>query len=70
MVVETHPEDVAQFVKEHQSVIEQQEMKAQENASLFTPHSSLQMMHFQEMVEKQCWQQGEYEADCTGTAYG
>ena len=41
MVVETHPEDVAQFVKEHQSVIEQQEMKAQENASLFTPHSSL-----------------------------
>ena len=58
MVVETHPEDVAQFVKEHQSVIEQQEMKAQENASLFTTHSSLQMMYFQEIVEKQCWQQG------------
>lgn len=58
MVVETHPEDVAQFVKEHQSVIEQQEMKAQENASLFTPHFSLQMMYFQEIVEKQCWQQG------------
>lgn len=58
MVVETHPEDVAQFVKEHQSVIEQQEMEAQENASLFTPHSSLQMMYFQEIVEKQCWQQG------------
>ena len=58
MVVETHPEDVAQFVKEHQSVIKQQEMKAQENASLFTPHSSLQMMYFQEIVEKQCWQQG------------
>lgn len=58
MVVETHPEDVAQFVKEHQSVIEQQEMKAQENASLFTPHSSLQMMYFQEILEKQCWQQG------------
>ena len=58
MVVETHPEDVAQFVKEHQSVIEQQEMKAQENASLFTLHSSLQMMYFQEIVEKQCWQQG------------
>ena len=58
MVVETHPEDVAQFVKEHQSVIEQQKMKAQENASLFTPHSSLQMMYFQEIVEKQCWQQG------------
>lgn len=58
MVVETHPEDVAQFVKEHQSVIEQLEMKAQENSSLFTPHSSLQMMYFQEIVEKQCWQQG------------
>lgn len=58
MVVETHPEDVAQFVKEHQSVIEKQEMKAQENASLFTPHDSLQMMYFQEIVEKQCWQQG------------
>ena len=58
MVVETHPEDVAQFVKEHQSVIELQEMKAQENSSLFTPHSSLQMMYFQEIVEKQCWQQG------------
>ena len=58
MVVETHPEDVAQFVKEHQAVIEQQEMKARENASLFTPHSSLQMMYFQEIVEKQCWQQG------------
>ena len=58
MVVETHPEDVAQFVKEHQAVIEQQEMKAQENASAFTLHSSLQMMYFQQIVEKQCWQQG------------
>lgn len=58
MVVETHPEDVAQFVKEHQSVIEQQEMKAQENVSGFAPHDSLQMMYFQEIVEKQCWQQG------------
>ena len=58
MVVETHPEDVAQFVKEHQTIIEQTEMKAQENSSLFTPHSSLQMMYFQEIVEKQCWQQG------------
>ena len=58
MVVETHPEDVAQFVKDHQSVIEPQEMKAPENASVFTPHDSLQMMYFQEIVEKQCWQQG------------
>ena len=58
MVVETHPEDVAQFVKEHQAIIEQTEMKAQEKSSLFTLHSSLQMMYFQQIVEKQCWQQG------------
>ena len=58
MVVETHPEDVAQFVKEHQSIIEQTEMKAQQNDSLFNLHSSLQMMYFQQIVEKQCWQQG------------
>ena len=58
MVVETHPEDVAQFVKEHQAIIEQTEMKAQQNDSLFTLHSSLQMMYFQQIVEKQCWQQG------------
>lgn len=58
MVVETHPEDVAQFVKEHQAIIEQTEMKAQQNDSLFILHSSLQMMYFQEIVEKQCWQQG------------
>lgn len=58
MVMETHPEDVAQFVKEHQAIIEQTEMKAQENSSLFNLHSSLQMMYFQQIVEKQCWQQG------------
>ena len=58
MVVETHPEDVAQFVKEHQAIIEQTEMKAQQNDSLFILHSSLQMMYFQQIVEKQCWLQG------------
>lgn len=58
MVVETHPEDVAQFVKDHQAIIEQTEMKAQQNDSLFNLHSSLQMMYFQQIVEKQCWQQG------------
>ena len=58
MVVETHPEDVAQFVKEHQAIIEQTEMKAQKDSSLFNLHSSLQMMYFQQIVEKQCWQQG------------
>ena len=58
MVVETHPEDVAPFVKDHQAVLEEIELRRQENSSLFTPHSSLQMMYFQEILEKQCWQQG------------
>ncbi len=55
MVVETHPEDVEAFVKEQQGILEEIEQK---DSSLFTPHSSLQMMYFQEIVEKQCWQQG------------
>ena len=58
MVVETHPEDVAPFVKDHQAVLEEIELRGQEDSSLFTPHSSLQMMYFQEILEKQCWQQG------------
>ena len=58
MVVETHPEDVAPFVKDHQAVLEEIELRRQEESSLFTPHSSLQMMYFQEILEKQCWQQG------------
>ena len=58
MVVETHPEDVAPFVKDHQAVLEEIELRRQEDSSLFTPQSSLQMMYFQEILEKQCWQQG------------
>ena len=58
MVVETHPEDVAPFVKDHQAVLEEIELRRQEDSSLFTPHASLQMMYFQEILEKQCWQQG------------
>lgn len=58
MVVETHPEDVAPFVKDHQAVLEEIELRRQEDSSRFTPHSSLQMMYFQEILEKQCWQQG------------
>ena len=58
MVVETHPEDVAPFVKDHQAVLEEIELRRQEDSSPFTPHSSLQMMYFQEILEKQCWQQG------------
>ena len=67
MVVETHPEDVEAFVKEHSAILEELELKnqevlkgqdRQENSSLFTLHSSLSMMYFQEILEKQCWQQG------------
>ena len=58
MVVEMHPEDVAPFVKDHQAVLEEIELRRQEDSSLFTPHSSLYMMYFQEILEKQCWQQG------------
>ena len=58
MVVETHPEDVAPFVKDHQAVLEEIELRRQEDSSPFTPYSSLQMMYFQEILEKQCWQQG------------
>ena len=58
MVVETHSEDVAPFVKDHQAVLEEIELRRQEDSSLFTSHSSLQMMYFQEILEKQCWQQG------------
>ena len=58
MVVETHPEDVAPFVKDHQAMLEEIELRRQEDSSPFTPYSSLQMMYFQEILEKQCWQQG------------
>ncbi len=58
MVVETHPEDVEQFVKDHSAELEQLETKGQEDSSPFTPHASLQMMYFQQILEKQCWQQG------------
>lgn len=54
MVVETHPEDVAAFVQEHHAMLEEIEG----DSSLFTPQSSLQMLYFQEILEKQCWQQG------------
>ncbi len=57
MVVETHPEDVGAFVENHCEVLEQIEGRGQECSSHFTPQSSLQMMYFQEILEKQCWQQ-------------
>ena len=62
MVVETHPEDVEQFVNDALANGHAREDFAKreglEDSSHFTPHSSLYMMHFQEILEKQCWQQG------------
>ena len=58
MVVETHPEDVEQYVRENAEMLEQMEQSWQEGSSPFTPHSSLQMMYFQEILERQCWQLG------------
>ena len=46
MVVETHPDDVEQYVKEAMAGYEG------------TLHPSLTMMYFQEILEKHCWQQG------------
>ncbi len=70
MVVETHPEDVEAFVKEHHDMLEELEQKGQEDSSLFTPHSdsslfslhsSLHMMYYQEIMERMCWQQGNMQ---------
>ena len=64
MVVETHPEDVEQYVKDALTGTNAQKELAllqqvgQENSSLFTHHSSLIMMYFQQILEKQCWLQG------------
>ena len=62
MVVETHPADVEQFVNDALANGHAREDFAKreglEDSSLFTPHSSLYMMYFQEILEKQCWQQG------------
>ena len=62
MVVETHPEDVEQFVNDALANEHAREdfvkREGLEDSSLFTPHSSLYMMYFQEILEKQCWQQG------------
>lgn len=57
MVVETHPEDVETFVKEHGAMLEEIELKNQDNSS-FVAAPSLTMMYFQQILEKQCWQQG------------
>lgn len=59
MVVETHPEDVASFVQEHQAVLlSDVSLSSSAEEEVLSPDSPLTMMHFQQIVEKQCWQQG------------
>ena len=59
MVVETHPEDVASFVQEHQAIFQSDaSLSSLAEEEVLSPDSPLTMMHFQQIVEKQCWQQG------------
>ncbi|CDC24351.1 nAD-utilizing dehydrogenase [Prevotella sp. CAG:386] len=59
MVVETHPEDVASFVQEHQTILQSDaSLSSSAEEEVLSPDSPLTMMHFQQIVEKQCWQQG------------
>ena len=59
MVVETHPEDVASFVQEHQAILQSDaSLSSSSEEEVLSTDSPLTMMHFQQIVEKQCWQQG------------
>lgn len=59
MVVETHPEDVASFVQEHQAILQSDaSLSSSAEEEVLSPDSPLTMMFFQQIVEKQCWQQG------------
>ena len=59
MVVETHPEDVASFVQAHQAILQSDaSLSSSAEEEVLSPDSPLTMMHFQQIVEKQCWQQG------------
>ena len=61
MVVETHPEDVTTFVKEHLSMLQSDaSLSSQQSIDgmLVESQTPLTMMLFQQIVEKQCWQQG------------
>ena len=59
MVVETHPEDVASFVQENQAILQSDaSLSSSAEEEVLSPNSPLTMMHFQQIVEKQCWQQG------------
>ena len=59
MVVETHPEDVASFVQEHQAILQSDaSLSSSSEEEVLSPDSTLTIMTFQQIVEKQCWQQG------------
>ncbi|MDD6528756.1 MAG: FAD-binding protein [Prevotella copri] len=59
MVVETHPEDVLSFVQEHQAILQSDaSLSSSAEEEVLSPDSPLTMMYFQQIVEKQCWQQG------------
>ena len=59
MVVETHPEDVASFVQEHQAILQSDaSLSSSSEEEVRSPDSPLTMMYFLQIVEKQCWQQG------------
>lgn len=59
MVVETHPEDVASFVQEHQAILQSDaSLSSSSEEEVLSPDSPLTMMHFLQIVEKLCWQQG------------
>ena len=61
MVVEIHPEDVAQFVIDHGIPSQGKETEASGKVDLTLENLAsdpLSMMYFQQIVEKQCWQQG------------
>ena len=62
MVVELRPEDILReegIVKSEEFATALQDNPAAEaNSSLFTFHSSLSVMSFQEHLERLCWQQG------------
>lgn len=59
MVVETHPEDVASLVQEHQAILQSDaSLSSSAEEEVLSSDSPLTMMHFQQIVEKQCWQQG------------
>lgn len=59
MVVETHPEDVASFVQEHQALLQSDaSLSSSAEEEVLSSDSPLTMMYFQQIVEKQCWHQG------------